>query len=302
MTSTTGTIGHPDVSEISDLAEGLLPPARTTEIREHLAGCALCADVRDSLDEIRALLGTLPGPPRMPADIAGRIDAALAAEALLDATAPRPAAERVSRETRSGEGPRAPRPTTAPRAPEVAAGGPGRTRRRRTARLALFGTAAAGLVGVVLWGALGSNPGSGTAPQAVRQDRAAAEAAAGFSAESLPDTVRNLLTAAPEALVPQKRTAPDQGAAGIDSTPSAAAGQGGTDTGAPGCVLAGAGRTDPPVAAESGSWAGRRAWLVVFAHPGDSARVDAWVIDSRCADRPDTGPAPVLHRATLPRP
>ena len=88
MTSTTDTAGHPDVAEISDLTEGLLPPSRTADVRRHLDGCALCADVYASLEEIRGLLGTLPGPPRMPADIAGRIDAALAAEALLNATAP----------------------------------------------------------------------------------------------------------------------------------------------------------------------------------------------------------------------
>lgn len=88
MSGTTGTIRHPDVSEISDLTEGLLSPSRTAEIRRHLGDCALCADVRTSLEEIRSLLGTLPGPARMPADIAGRIDAALAAEALLDATQP----------------------------------------------------------------------------------------------------------------------------------------------------------------------------------------------------------------------
>ncbi|MFC7305954.1 hypothetical protein ACFQVC_17225 [Streptomyces monticola] len=88
MTSTTGAAEHPEVSEISDLTEGLLSPARTTDVRRHLDGCELCSEVHDSLTEIRDLLGTLPGPPRMPADVAGRIDAALAAEALLDATAP----------------------------------------------------------------------------------------------------------------------------------------------------------------------------------------------------------------------
>ena len=72
MTSTTDMAGHPDVAEISDLAEGLLPPARSTELRRHLDDCELCADVYTSLEEIRGLLGTLPGPPRMPADVAGR--------------------------------------------------------------------------------------------------------------------------------------------------------------------------------------------------------------------------------------
>ncbi|WP_030753853.1 hypothetical protein [Streptomyces griseus] len=100
MTTTdkADTAQHPDVSEISDLTEGLLSPGRSAAIRRHLDGCALCADVRSSLEEIRGLLGTLPGPPRMPAEIAGRIDAALAAEALLDATVPDPA-RTVSRET-----------------------------------------------------------------------------------------------------------------------------------------------------------------------------------------------------------
>ncbi|MGW5673835.1 anti-sigma factor family protein [Streptomyces sp. NPDC003860] len=96
---------HPDVSEISDLAEGLLSPSQSADLREHLDGCELCADVQASLEEIRGLLGTLPGAARMPADVAGRIDAALAAEALLNSSAPehRPhdasADANVSRET-----------------------------------------------------------------------------------------------------------------------------------------------------------------------------------------------------------
>ncbi|WP_373569073.1 anti-sigma factor family protein, partial [Streptomyces alfalfae] len=81
MTATTDSAGHPEVTEISDLTEGLLSPSRTSAVRRHLDGCELCADVYASLEEIRDTLGTLPEPPRMPADIAGRIDAALAAEA-----------------------------------------------------------------------------------------------------------------------------------------------------------------------------------------------------------------------------
>ncbi|CAM5736572.1 Zf-HC2 domain-containing protein OS=Streptomyces alboniger OX=132473 GN=CP975_17640 PE=4 SV=1 [Streptomyces alboniger] len=69
MTSTTETAGHPDVAEISDLTEGMLEPSRTAEVRRHLDECELCADVHASLEEIRGLLGTLPGPPRMPADV-----------------------------------------------------------------------------------------------------------------------------------------------------------------------------------------------------------------------------------------
>ncbi len=81
MTSTTDTAGHLDVAEISDLTEGLLPPDRSTDVRLHLDGCEPCADVYASLREIQGLLGSMPGPERMPADVAARIDAALAAEA-----------------------------------------------------------------------------------------------------------------------------------------------------------------------------------------------------------------------------
>ncbi|NBE51759.1 anti-sigma factor family protein [Streptomyces boluensis] len=116
MTSTTGAAEqHPDVTELSDLTEGLLPPSRTADVREHLDDCELCADVLASLTEIRDLLGTLPGPPQMPADVAGRIDAALAAEALLDATRPEerePDPEPLTSTTEPRVGPRVSRETT----------------------------------------------------------------------------------------------------------------------------------------------------------------------------------------------
>ncbi|MCD0482196.1 hypothetical protein LO771_07155 [Streptacidiphilus sp. ASG 303] len=79
-------VSHPAVEEIADLTEDLLPPQDADAVRAHLDGCAECADTRDALLEIRSLLGD-SGTPRMPADVAGRIDAALAAEALL-ASAP----------------------------------------------------------------------------------------------------------------------------------------------------------------------------------------------------------------------
>ncbi|MFD8661630.1 anti-sigma factor family protein, partial [Streptomyces globisporus] len=81
MTPTADTAQHPEVSEISDLTEGLLAPSRTAEVQQHLAQCDLCSEIRDSLEEIRGLLGTMPDPEPMPEDIAARIDAALAAEA-----------------------------------------------------------------------------------------------------------------------------------------------------------------------------------------------------------------------------
>ncbi|MFE4665858.1 anti-sigma factor family protein [Streptomyces sp. NPDC056716] len=91
MTSTTDMTGHPDVTEIADLTEGLLPPSRTADVQRHLDSCELCADVSASLEEIRDLLGVEREPVTMPADIAERIDVALTAEALRAAEAPRAA-------------------------------------------------------------------------------------------------------------------------------------------------------------------------------------------------------------------
>ncbi|MET7639256.1 zf-HC2 domain-containing protein [Streptomyces sp. NPDC005438] len=87
MTSASSTFDegdHPEVEEISEYAEGLLDAEHAATVETHLEQCAVCADVRVSLDELRGLLGTLPGPERMPEDVAHRIDAALAAEVLLD--------------------------------------------------------------------------------------------------------------------------------------------------------------------------------------------------------------------------
>jgi hypothetical protein len=180
-TGTAGTTWHPEVSEISDLTEGLLPPSRTAEVRGHLGECALCADVLASLEEIRSLLGTLPGPPRMPSSIAGRIDAALAAEALLDSTTSRAEAAAseghpsgdVSRETSraatAGSGrSEAHRPTGHPSGPT----GPGRRRaRRRIAVLTGLAGAAACALAVFLFNGLG---GIGSHDTATRNDTARA--------------------------------------------------------------------------------------------------------------------------------
>ncbi|MGW3829450.1 hypothetical protein ACWEAF_46785, partial [Streptomyces sp. NPDC005071] len=118
MTSTTDTAGHPDVAEISDLTEDLLPPDRATDVRRHLEACELCADVLASLEEIRGLLGTFEDAPRMPADIAGRLDAALAAEAVPTPTVSTESGGRVSRETSI--------PSDRPVGRSPAATGPGR--------------------------------------------------------------------------------------------------------------------------------------------------------------------------------
>ncbi|MDR3082068.1 MAG: hypothetical protein LBV60_14285, partial [Streptomyces sp.] len=89
---------HPDAGDISALTEGILPPGEAAGVQAHLDDCTLCQNIESSLTDIRGLLGTLPGPTAVPADVADRIDAALAAEATAMDAADTSAAA-VSRET-----------------------------------------------------------------------------------------------------------------------------------------------------------------------------------------------------------
>ncbi|MFJ9211296.1 anti-sigma factor family protein [Streptomyces sp. NPDC102264] len=323
MTSTTDTAQHPDVSEISDLAEGLLSPSRTAAVRRHLDGCALCADVHDSLEEIRGLLGTLPGPPRMPADVAGRIDAALAAEALLNATAPDETAD-VSRETppssRTSSSPTPATPSVAePAGPPTtltestsadsvrtdrpagrprAATGPGRgghtRRRRRNAVLgAVFGTAAVG-VSVLLIQSLGSLGATNSAKSSAA-DSAASAAGNGneLSEAHLQSRVDALL--APGATVKESKgsQAEEPRATGGDrSTANSPLLQ--PEPEIPPCIRQGTGSTVPALAAEPGTYRGSSAYLVVLPDATDSTRVQAYVIDAACVDSDPSGKGKVL--------
>ncbi|MFD5142350.1 anti-sigma factor family protein [Streptomyces sp. NPDC058401] len=312
-TGATGTIGHPDVSEISELAEGLLSPSRTAEVRSHLDGCLLCADVRASLEEIRALLGTLPGPARMPADISGRIDAALAAEALLDATAPHgePGAERpapvadgasgpdVSRETRPaplGET-GAPRPSGHP----TGATGPGRRRARRRIALA-GGLLAACAAGVLVFGLTsGDHPAQ---DMSARSDASAARSGSGtpeYTAQGLPGTVRELLASAAPG---DKATGEGNNTFGVENTPPtapSAAPADGLTPAAPACVQQATGRTETPLGFESGTYEGKDVFLLVLPHPGDPTSVDAYLIGSACVSDPSAAPGKPLLTQTYPR-
>ncbi|MGW6390545.1 hypothetical protein ACWFR1_08545 [Streptomyces sp. NPDC055103] len=314
MSSTTGkadTTQHPDVSEISDLTEGILSPSRSAAVRRHLDGCPLCADVRTSLEEIRGLLGTLPGPPRMPAEIAGRIDAALAAEALLQATAPENGSP-VSRETSrprteplpagapsSATEPVRSRPAGRPRA----ATGPGRPERPRRRRIALLSTVGAAFGVVVLGTSLylsqSGLPNADSAADTRKASTAAGTAQIAFSGAPVEERVHALLggdstmARTPQGVGPESMSAED-----------AATPQRNRDGAVPGCVLAGTGRTDAVLAHERGEYQGMPAYLLVLTDPADSTRVRAFVLDASCADRPTSTESPaadLLLSETYPR-
>ncbi|MGI5339007.1 hypothetical protein ACQEVS_17225 [Streptomyces sp. CA-181903] len=306
MTSTTDTDGHPEVSEISALAEGVLPPARSADLREHLADCVVCDDVRASLDEIRELLGTLPGPARMPADVAGRIDAALAAEALLDATAPQEAAASVSRETTtaamagpvsretpldptldmerlvSRETPAGDRPAGRPQG----TAGPGRqspTRSRRWRRTLLGTACAAAAIGVSTFLIQGAGDDG--------SDRAAPQT------DASPVAVAELKTRVHDALSNLKPAE----TRGMRAQDGAETYQGSSDGTAPYCVSQGIGRTDHVLTVRQERFTGTDTYLVIYPHSSDAALVDVYVVAADCVVTSPGAPGKVLARETVSR-
>ncbi|MFI8181975.1 hypothetical protein ACIF70_15835 [Actinacidiphila glaucinigra] len=288
MTSTTGTDEHPEVAEISALTEGILPPERSADVRGHIDGCALCADVRASLDEIRGLLGTLPGPPRMPADIAGRIDAALAAEALLTASG----GADVSRETEAAEPPRVSRETSAPAAGRPSGRGagpsgpgrPGARSRRRWGKGILVAASAAAVVGLGSFLAQSTWDAGGSAD---RQSSAASGVGAKADADTLGVQVHDLLT----------RGTSDH----AESKPSRQSPMVGMDSVTPSCVLEALDRQETPIAVQRGRYERMDSYLVVLPHKGDPALVDAYVVDASCTTAQPPATGTLLREETYPR-
>ena len=316
------TEGHPDVAEISAFTEDLLNPERSTVLHAHLSGCELCADVRASLEEIRSTLGTLPGPVRMPEDIAGRIDAALAAEALLDTSPsnapavsretghdssarsqramaardgglPRHAADAVSRETTGSR----PGPSTHPAGHPGGPSRPGRhrparrTRRWRSAVLTGAGAVVALSIGGLVMQSLNSSSSPTAGSQAEQGRRTSADSA-------LEKQVHSLLAKQDSTGKPQDAGTPDlKTKQSPENNPLA-----GGAVSIPSCIRGGLDRTETPLAVEeNASYKGSTGYLVVLPHRGDSQRVDAYIVDRSCIGGEATGPAEVLTTRTYAR-
>jgi len=320
VTSTTGTDEHPEVAEISALAEGVLSPSRTADVREHLADCELCDDVRNSLDEIRGLLGTLPGPLRMPTDVAGRIDAALAAEALLSATAPATtsttqgtadaentenSAGLVSRETvlsdpvsagpvsvsrETGDRPPArPRATTGPGRQTPASSGPRGRRARRWPKVLLGSACAAAVLGAGSFFLLNSGSDDQTdTPQAAPSSTAIV-----LGSGELKTRVHELLE--------KQQGVENAETRGMSAPNSPNTTLFGTGTTAPACIQQGTKRSDAILAAHPERYNGEEAYLVVLPHPGNEALVDAYVVSATCVTASPSSPGKVLADRTVPR-
>lgn len=293
MTSTTDATRHPDVSEIADLTEDLLPPSRAEDVRGHLADCGLCSDVLVSLEEIRGLLGTLPDAEPMPADVADRIDTALSDEARGRTPSAAPASPAdVSRETETAAA--AKELTDRPAGHSRAATGPGRRavrRRRRNAVLgAALGAAVVSMSVLLLQNVTssGSSDGLKAADQGVSASREGSQA---FSQSTLEERVHSLLGSRTDTVGPQEPSGEKQNPSAdtkssTESTsPTSASPQ--TPLRAPSvtvppCIEQGTGRNTAALAIERGTYEGSDAFLVVLPHPTDSARVQAYVVDAAC--------------------
>ncbi|MFF7355062.1 MULTISPECIES: anti-sigma factor family protein [Streptomyces] len=312
MTSTTDTTGHPDVAEISDLTEGLLPLDRSAEVRRHLEACELCADVHASLEEIRGLLGSVSEAERMPADVAGRIDAALAAEALLSASAPGPINARVTRGTGPGhesggdvEGHVSREtsiPSDRPAGRPQAATGPGRkgrTRGRRRTRVVLGAVLTAAVLGAgsLVLGSLGDH--STGNPTAHGKPTPSVES---FSGASVQSQVKDLL-ATKKSQQGSESGHPRPGLKSGQNTPDSTQSANTllqTDVAVPDCVRAALHRSDDVLGAKTGTYEGKSAYLVVVPDP-DGAHVTAYIVDQACIRQQPGTAGKVLLKHSFPR-
>ncbi len=285
--STTDMTGHPDVAEISDLAEGILPSARTTDVRRHLASCALCADVYASLEEVQSLLGALPPPAAMPDDVAARIDAALAAE-------PQPGVAddaHVSRETSAPVG----RPAGHPRHSST---GPGRKDRRRGGRrrIAVLGAVAAaaaiGFGSVIVSSLTGGSQSEDTAQG---QQTALADT---FSEGHLKDKVTGLVA---DGSAQNGSRTPRSFGLESDNGGETAENHVFKQPTVPECVRKGIGRDDAAIATEQGVYKGKEALLVVMPDAANDTRVTAYIVESTCVDQPAIGKAKILLKHSYAR-
>ncbi|OIK05780.1 anti-sigma factor family protein [Streptomyces monashensis] len=313
MTSTTDTAGHPDVEEISDLTEGLLPPDRSTDIRRHLNTCEPCADVHASLEGIRGLLGSVPDVEPMPADVATRIDAALAVEALLafsgedtessgtETGTPGDAIDaHVSRETSVATERPADRPAGRPQATT----GPGRKksgrgRRRRTLVLGTVLTAAVLGAGTLViqsfTGGSSTTTAHGTPSPSISS----------FSGTSVQNQVHDLLAAKKPEQPGYKSQHPRSGVTENQSTPTGTESANTllqTEVPIPDCVRRAILRSDQALAAKTGNYSGKSAYLVVLPDPGDSTRVTAYVVDAACIRQQPGTAGTVLLKDSFARP
>ncbi|TQF04299.1 hypothetical protein E6W39_21315 [Kitasatospora acidiphila] len=263
---------HPDVETLADLSEDLLAPAEAAALRTHLAACPECADTLAALTEVAALLAAEPVEP-MPAEIALRIDAALAA-------AQPPSAPNTPNTPNTPSTPSAPPPaatagrgTAGPPARSDRSSRPGGARsRRRRLVLAVAGCLAAlglGATGLVLSQQGGSQP---TAASAVgpnpEQQHPLSVAGPEFTAAGLSEQIDRLLPS------------------GSGGQPHASAQQSGG--GLPDCVQQSVTghQGETPLLITHGGYRGAPVDVYVFRLADDPGRLDVFLLTPGCTTTP----------------
>ncbi|MHA6761593.1 zf-HC2 domain-containing protein [Streptacidiphilus sp. PAMC 29251] len=294
--------GHLPVETIADFLEDLLPAEAGAQLQAHLADCRDCRDTGAALEEVRSLLGQT-GTPVLPADIGLRLDAALAAEALLGTEASEDAGTAGVAETARGADPDAAAAGTAPRkahsAPSAPAGplrppaGPGRRRRWRRAALGVAALAAVGLISTAVLQSGGESGNSASSTSAKVPDRADSLAPVPFTDADLTQQVQQLLPTGPQgtALGPKALQQPAGGTADADATPVP-------------CVVGATGRSgETPLVATPGVYRGAPVFLLVYNDTADPLhKVDAYLVSTSCATGGTRSPgAGVLLKRTVPR-
>jgi hypothetical protein len=178
--------GHIDAEALAMCREGLLGRRRTARIRAHLSGCSSCAEVDAGLADVPSLLALTSVPP-MPADLAARIGAALAAEAAAQGAQGAHAAAQGARGTASAVPGVSPSPASGERTPRSR---PGLARKvLACAAAAVLVAAGGGYVLSRLHPTSGSSVSSAAAPstaqrpaaRAGQSDAASGSGSAGFS-------------------------------------------------------------------------------------------------------------------------
>ncbi|MFE7134446.1 anti-sigma factor family protein [Streptomyces sp. NPDC057638] len=277
MTSTADMTQHPDVSEISDLLEGLLSTEDSSALREHLDDCALCTEVYDSLEQVRELLGTVADAGPMPTDIADRLDAALTAERENGPSLPQRGSD-VSRET-SPPHPGKPAGIDRPRGQARGTSGPGRKDSARAGRGRRRALILGSLLTVVVLGAsvplvqtlLSSESAPPSATEAPTR-----QSGPEFRKGALEGQVRSLTGGHTRALGGgggQRSSAPDDG-----GTPRLLR----HSDAPPSCVQQATGRSGTPLGFEKGRYESEAAYLLVFPDASTPQRVTAYVVAADC--------------------
>ncbi|WP_441251238.1 anti-sigma factor family protein [Kitasatospora sp. McL0602] len=271
---------HPDIEVLADLTEDLLPPDEAAAVRTHLDGCADCADTVAALVEVQELLGNAPAPP-LPAEIATRIDAALAAETEARVAAPRPTPT-----TAPKPGPKpVPKPAIAPPGARTDSSGPGRPRRRRRALLGLGAVGLAATLGLGLFLLQQpQHPTGGTAAASAAVAKPAAGGLPSYTDAGLAGQIHQLL----EGRDARTSLAPNSGQSehSTASTPKLANGA------QPDCSAEATGHSEAPLAEAPGSYAGSAVTVLVYPLAGHSDQLDVYLVTPSCP-----GATLVLHRA-----